>query len=61
MGDASTALSKSIAWDTEQRLALKLPFGTAKHDIKLDSLLPQVVELVLNSSDRQTKVGSGTL
>ena len=58
VGDAASTLSKSIAWDTQEHLALKLPLGSVKHDIKLDSILPQVVELALNSSDRQTKVAA---
>ena len=49
---------KWMAWDRGNRLFYNVPFYDVKPRLALDPLLPRIVELALESSDRQTKVRS---
>jgi hypothetical protein len=52
---------KWMAWDRGNRLFYNVPFYDMKPRIALDSLLPRLVELSLESSDRQIKVFQNNL
>ncbi|XP_063237602.1 DNA-dependent protein kinase catalytic subunit-like isoform X2 [Bacillus rossius redtenbacheri] len=47
-----------VSWDTEHHLEYALPFRDAKVGVNLDELLPRVVDLALNCSNRQTRVAA---
>lgn len=51
-------MKKCVAWDSEKRLNLAVPFTDMKPVIYLDPFLPRVSELALSTSDRQTKVAA---
>ena len=46
-----------VAWDTRKHLAFSLPLHDMKLDVFLDPLLPRVIELTKDASNRRTKVG----
>ena len=45
-----------LSWDSEHRLFFNVPFTDMKAKIPLDPIIPRVLELAKDSSDRQTKV-----
>uniref|UniRef100_A0A0P4W3R0 non-specific serine/threonine protein kinase n=1 Tax=Scylla olivacea TaxID=85551 RepID=A0A0P4W3R0_SCYOL len=59
--DADSLAAAAVCWDSQKHIRFAMPFGQAKIDIYLDDLLPRVVDLALNSSDRQTKVAASEL
>ncbi|XP_052131205.1 DNA-dependent protein kinase catalytic subunit isoform X2 [Frankliniella occidentalis] len=46
------------AWQKERLLKFPMPFQDMKVDISLDDLLPRLVHLAVNCSDRQTKTAA---
>jgi hypothetical protein len=44
-----------MAWDRETHLRFAVPLGDMKPQLVLDTLLPRLVELAADASDRQTK------
>ncbi len=55
---ATSSSETSIAWDTVKRVKFVVPFQDVKPDVWLDDLLPRIVELAEEASDRQTKVAA---
>jgi DNA-dependent protein kinase catalytic subunit len=55
---ATSSSEASIAWDTVKRVKFVVPFQDVKPDVWLDDLLPRIVELAEEASDRQTKVAA---
>lgn len=55
--DASKALSNSLAWDTEPRILLNVPFKDRQKPLTicLDGVLQRLVELARHEGTRQTK------
>lgn len=55
--DASEALSNSLAWDTEPRIVLDIPYKDQQEPLKicLDGVLQRLVELARHEGMRQTK------
>lgn len=49
-------VTASVAWDREPRLRVALALGGDKLDVMLDPIVPHVVALAQNSSDRRAKV-----
>lgn len=56
-GDASQALSDSLAWDTKPRIILDVPFQDQQRPLSicLDGVLQRLVGLALHEGTRQTK------
>ncbi|XP_050692200.1 DNA-dependent protein kinase catalytic subunit-like isoform X2 [Eriocheir sinensis] len=59
--DPDSLAAATVRWDCQKHIRFALPFNQTKIDIHLDDLLPRVVDLALNSSDRQTKVAASEL
>ncbi|KAK4317884.1 hypothetical protein Pmani_011063 [Petrolisthes manimaculis] len=59
--DPDTLAAAAVRWDILQHLKFAMPFEQVKIDVFLDDLLPIVVDLAVNSSDRQTKVAASEL
>ncbi|XP_069947778.1 DNA-dependent protein kinase catalytic subunit isoform X2 [Cherax quadricarinatus] len=59
--DPDSMAAAAVRWDTLKHIKFAMPFEQLKIDIFLDDLLPHVVDLALNSSDRQTKVAASEL
>ncbi|XP_067836012.1 DNA-dependent protein kinase catalytic subunit isoform X2 [Heptranchias perlo] len=51
-------MKKCVAWVAERPLSFAVPFADMKPVIYLDSFLPNISELALSASDRQTKVAA---
>ncbi|KAJ8280685.1 hypothetical protein GJAV_G00057750 [Gymnothorax javanicus] len=51
-------MKKCVTWDSEKTLSFAVPFADIKPIIYLDTFLPQVTELALSTSNRQTKVAA---
>ena len=47
-----------IRWDPEKRLKFSLPLYNHKVDVYLDSCLPRIVELALNSNQREIRMAA---
>lgn len=56
--DPEEKLGSVLSWDPSGKLTMAIPFATAKIDVCLDTLLPRVVELAVDATDRATKVSS---
>ncbi|KAJ3652171.1 hypothetical protein Zmor_018159 [Zophobas morio] len=66
VGGQSNALCEAFAfheddtnlsvWSNQQHLKIVLPYNDIKLDIYLDKLLPRIINIALNSSDRKTRV-----
>lgn len=52
------SLDARVTWDKKDLLKYDLPLSTNKLEIYLDKVLPRIIELALNSGDRQTKVSA---
>ncbi|XP_042208389.1 DNA-dependent protein kinase catalytic subunit-like [Homarus americanus] len=59
--DPDTLAAAAVRWDTLKHIKFATPFEQVKIDIFLDDILPHVVDLAINSSDRQTKVAASEL
>ncbi|XP_063611240.1 DNA-dependent protein kinase catalytic subunit-like [Penaeus indicus] len=59
--DPDTIASAAVRWNIQKLVKFATPFEHIKIDIHLDDLLPHVVDLAVNSSDRQTKVAASEL
>ncbi|ROT76685.1 putative DNA-dependent protein kinase catalytic subunit-like [Penaeus vannamei] len=59
--DPDTIASAAVRWNVQKLVKFATPFEHIKIDIYLDDLLPHVVDLAVNSSDRQTKVAASEL
>jgi DNA-dependent protein kinase catalytic subunit len=55
---AAAGTESEMAWDTVPRVKFAVPFHDMKSEIYLDALLPRIVELAENASERQTKVAA---
>ncbi|KAG5837285.1 hypothetical protein ANANG_G00237680 [Anguilla anguilla] len=51
-------MKKCVTWDSEKTLSFAVPFADIKPVIYLDTFLPQITELALSTSNRQTKVAA---
>ncbi|XP_061073095.1 DNA-dependent protein kinase catalytic subunit [Conger conger] len=51
-------MKKCVTWDSEKTLSFAVPFADIKPIIYLDTFLPQITELALSTSNRQTKVAA---
>lgn len=47
-----------IKWDPEKRLKFTVPLYTTKVDIYLDACMPKLVDLALQSHDRETRLAA---
>ncbi|XP_064117191.1 DNA-dependent protein kinase catalytic subunit-like [Macrobrachium nipponense] len=59
--DPDSLAEAAVTWDTIKHVKFATPFEQTKIDIHLDGLLPYVVDIAVNSSDRQTKVAASEL
>ncbi|XP_071521265.1 DNA-dependent protein kinase catalytic subunit-like [Panulirus ornatus] len=59
--DPDSLAAAAVRWDTHKHIRFATPFEQVKIDVFLDDLLPHVVDLAINSSDRQTKVAASEL
>lgn len=57
-GDEAINNSGILAWDSEKRLKIRVPFMNVKVNIYLDEFLPRICELAESSSERQVKVAA---
>ena len=55
-GDGDGERPKWMAWDRGSRLFYNVPFYDMKPRIALDPLMPRLLELARDASDRQSKV-----
>lgn len=58
MSNTTTEESKLVAWDTHKFLKFNIPFQDLNAEIYLDNLLPRIIELAENSSNRKTRVSA---
>ena len=59
--DPDTLAEAAVRWTPYKHVKFATPFRDTKIDIYLDDLLPHIVDLALNSSNRQTKVAASEL